>query len=96
MLYNGKDKQILDAVDKLSKVSMRALKNYDKLKTGQTIQQLNDYNTTSVEPLKSRLFFELVACDDWSVIANWALPYIEKFGPQALLWLWEQYVKPKV
>jgi hypothetical protein len=36
---------------------------------------------TSDSPLDNRLFFELVACDDWSVIANWALPYIEKFGP---------------
>jgi len=63
------------------------------LKTGLSVQKIRDYEppTWKKDPTKDRLFLQLVACDDWSTIASWALPYIAEYGAAAVKYLYDRY-----
>lgn len=36
------------------------------------------------DKVSKKQFYELIALDDWSTIAQWALPYIMEYGPKAV------------
>jgi hypothetical protein len=54
---------------------------------------LKHFNVT--DKMSHRKLRELLMIDDWTTVAKWAWPYVQKYGKQAIDHLWEKYIGKK-